>query len=54
MPAAQAENSARVLDLGCGTGALLARLVRDDFDALTGADVSARALEIAARRLGGG
>jgi 3' terminal RNA ribose 2'-O-methyltransferase Hen1 len=41
----------RVLDLGCGPGALLERLVRDSYDQVTGVDVSPRALEIAARRL---
>jgi 3' terminal RNA ribose 2'-O-methyltransferase Hen1 len=41
----------RVLDLGCGAGALLERLVRADYELIVGADVSMRALEIAARRL---
>ncbi len=41
----------RVLDLGCGSGALLERLLADDFEQVVGADVSARALEQAARRL---
>jgi 3' terminal RNA ribose 2'-O-methyltransferase Hen1 len=42
----------RVLDLGCGGGALLAALVKDRrFTEIVGGDVSARALEIAARRL---
>ena len=41
----------RVLDLGCGSGALLERLLADDFEQVVGADVSARALEHAARRL---
>ena len=41
----------RVLDLGCGPGALLQRLLRDDYEQIVGADVSMRALEIAARRL---
>jgi 3' terminal RNA ribose 2'-O-methyltransferase Hen1 len=40
-----------VLDLGCGPGALLERLVRDGYEQVTGVDVSPRALEIAARRL---
>jgi 3' terminal RNA ribose 2'-O-methyltransferase Hen1 len=40
-----------VLDLGCGAGALLQRLVRDGYDQVVGVDVSVRALEIAARRL---
>jgi 3' terminal RNA ribose 2'-O-methyltransferase Hen1 len=44
--------AARVLDLGCGGGALLAALVKDRrFTEIVGSDVSARALEIAARRL---
>ncbi|MDP9798378.1 3' terminal RNA ribose 2'-O-methyltransferase Hen1 [Catenuloplanes nepalensis] len=44
--------SARVLDLGCGPGALLADLVRDRrFTEIVGADVSTRSLEIAERRL---
>lgn len=42
----------RVLDLGCGAGALLQRLVRDDYERLVGVDVSVRALEIATKRLG--
>lgn len=41
----------RVLDLGCGAGALLERLIRDDYELVVGADVSVRALEQAARRL---
>jgi 3' terminal RNA ribose 2'-O-methyltransferase Hen1 len=42
----------RVLDLGCGGGALLAALLKDRrYTAIVGADVSARALELAARRL---
>ncbi|GIF11627.1 3' terminal RNA ribose 2'-O-methyltransferase Hen1 [Actinoplanes teichomyceticus] len=42
----------RVLDLGCGPGALLAALLEDPrFTEIVGADVSARALEQAARRL---
>jgi 3' terminal RNA ribose 2'-O-methyltransferase Hen1 len=42
----------RVLDLGCGPGALLRRLVKDpNYTHVTGADVSIRALETAARRL---
>ncbi len=44
--------AARVLDLGCGPGALLADLVRDRrFTEIVGADVSTRSLEIAERRL---
>jgi len=41
----------RVLDLGCGPGALLERLIRDGYDEVVGVDVSIRALEQAARRL---
>ena len=48
----QASGARRVLDLGCGAGALLARLLADDYELVVGADVSARALEQAARRLG--
>lgn len=42
----------RVLDLGCGEGKLLQRLLADGgFDAITGLDVSYRALERARERL---
>lgn len=42
----------RVVDLGCGEGALLRELVRDPaITEVLGVDVSARALELAARRL---
>jgi len=45
-------DAARVLDLGCGGGALLAALMKDRrFTEIVGADVSARALDMAARRL---
>ncbi len=47
----QASGARRVLDLGCGAGALLQRLLQDDYDRLTGVDVSARALTQAERRL---
>jgi 3' terminal RNA ribose 2'-O-methyltransferase Hen1 len=40
-----------VLDLGCGAGALLQRLLPDGYEEIVGADVSVRALEQAARRL---
>jgi 3' terminal RNA ribose 2'-O-methyltransferase Hen1 len=44
--------AARVLDLGCGGGALLTVLVKDRrFTEIVGCDVSAKALEVAARRL---
>ena len=42
----------RVLDLGCGEGALLLELLRDkEFTEIVGVDVSMRALRIAQRRL---
>ena len=42
----------RVIDLGCGEGRLLERLIADsDFTELTGVDVSYRALEISKSRL---
>jgi 3' terminal RNA ribose 2'-O-methyltransferase Hen1 len=42
----------RILDLGCGEGRLLAELAKDHaFTEIVGVDVSARSLEIAARRL---
>ena len=47
----RASGARRVLDLGCGAGALLERLVRDGYDEVVGADVSTRALEQAERRL---
>ncbi|NUS16489.1 MAG: 3' terminal RNA ribose 2'-O-methyltransferase Hen1, partial [Streptomyces sp.] len=44
--------AARVLDLGCGQGQLLAALLKDPrFTEIVGVDVSVRALEITARRL---
>ena len=44
--------AARVLDLGCGEGRLVERLMADSqFQQILGVDVSTRALEIAARRL---
>lgn len=44
--------AARVIDLGCGQGALLGALLKDRrFTEIVGADVSSHALEIAARRL---
>lgn len=47
----KAAGARRVLDLGCGPGALLQRLIRDGYDEIVGVDVSIRALETAARRL---
>ncbi|WP_306208960.1 3' terminal RNA ribose 2'-O-methyltransferase Hen1 [Actinoplanes sp. RD1] len=51
--AALAESGAtRVLDLGCGGGALLGGLVKDKrYTEIVGTDVSSRALELAHRRL---
>lgn len=44
--------ASRVLDLGCGAGALLAALVADRrFTEIVGTDVSSQALTLAARRL---
>ncbi|MEU4804875.1 3' terminal RNA ribose 2'-O-methyltransferase Hen1 [Actinosynnema sp. NPDC023587] len=43
----------RVLDLGCGSGALLRALLADpSFTEVQGVDVSAQALKVAARKLG--
>jgi 3' terminal RNA ribose 2'-O-methyltransferase Hen1 len=47
----KASGARRVLDLGCGAGALLERLVPDGYEEIVGVDVSIRALEQAARRL---
>jgi 3' terminal RNA ribose 2'-O-methyltransferase Hen1 len=47
----RASGAATVLDLGCGAGALLERLLRDSYREIVGVDVSVRALERAARRL---
>ena len=46
------ERAARVVDLGCGEGALLRALLADPaFTEVVGVDVSPRALEVTARRL---
>jgi 3' terminal RNA ribose 2'-O-methyltransferase Hen1 len=50
----KASGAKRVLDLGCGAGALLQRLARDGYEELVGVDVSAAALEKAEQRLKGG
>ncbi|MEY9844900.1 SAM-dependent methyltransferase [Streptacidiphilus sp. BW17] len=48
----RAAGATRVLDLGCGEGALLTELLKDrTFTEVVGVEVSARALVIAARRL---
>jgi 3' terminal RNA ribose 2'-O-methyltransferase Hen1 len=50
--ALRACGAARVLDLGCGQGQLVAALLREPrFTEIVGVDVSVRALDIAARRL---
>jgi 3' terminal RNA ribose 2'-O-methyltransferase Hen1 len=50
--ALKAEGARTVVDLGCGEGALLRELIRDThFTKVVGADVSHRALQVAARRL---
>jgi 3' terminal RNA ribose 2'-O-methyltransferase Hen1 len=49
----RAAGARRVLDLGCGGGALLRDLLADpSFTEIVGADVSARALDVAERRCG--
>jgi 3' terminal RNA ribose 2'-O-methyltransferase Hen1 len=47
----KASGAKRVLDLGCGAGALLSRLIKEDYELVVGVDVSVRSLEQAARRL---
>jgi 3' terminal RNA ribose 2'-O-methyltransferase Hen1 len=48
----RAVGARRILDLGCGGGALLRDLIADrSFVEIVGVDVSARALQVAARRL---
>jgi 3' terminal RNA ribose 2'-O-methyltransferase Hen1 len=52
LAALRAAGASRVVDLGCGEGALVRALLDDpSFTEVLGVDVSARALEIAARRL---
>jgi 3' terminal RNA ribose 2'-O-methyltransferase Hen1 len=52
LAALRAAGARRVADLGCGDGALLTHLLADSaFTDVIGADVSARALGLAARRL---
>lgn len=52
LAALHAAQARRVLDVGCGEGRLLRELNKDpSFTAIAGMDVSARALELAARRL---
>jgi SAM-dependent methyltransferase len=55
MAVLEAENATSVIDLGCGSGQLLTRLVRDrSLERITGVDVSVVSLERAHRRLCGG
>jgi 3' terminal RNA ribose 2'-O-methyltransferase Hen1 len=52
MAALRSAGAARVLDLGCGEGRLLSEMLADRaFTEIVGMDVSARSLEIAARKL---
>lgn len=52
LAALRASGARRVLDLGCGSGALLRVLLTEpSFTEIVGVDVSARALEFAARKL---
>jgi len=49
--AVRAAGARTVVDLGCGQGGLVGRLLRDTDVKVAGTDVSHRALEVAARRL---
>jgi 3' terminal RNA ribose 2'-O-methyltransferase Hen1 len=52
LAALRSAGAQRVIDLGCGAGALLPALLAEPaFTEILGVDVSARALEVAARRL---
>ncbi|MGY1856023.1 3' terminal RNA ribose 2'-O-methyltransferase Hen1 [Modestobacter sp. SYSU DS0290] len=52
LAALRAAGAHRVVDLGCGSGALLPALLAEaSFTEVVGVDVSARALQVAARRL---
>ena len=52
LAALRSAGAKRVIDLGCGAGALLPALLSEPaFTEILGVDVSARALEVAARRL---
>jgi 3' terminal RNA ribose 2'-O-methyltransferase Hen1 len=52
LAALRAAGAQRVADLGCGDGALLMQLLADSsFSTVLGVDVSARALQMAAKRL---
>jgi 3' terminal RNA ribose 2'-O-methyltransferase Hen1 len=53
LAALEGSGARRVLDLGCGSGALLADLVRDQrYTEIVGVDIDTRALDLAERRLG--
>ncbi|GLY90677.1 3' terminal RNA ribose 2'-O-methyltransferase Hen1 [Actinoallomurus iriomotensis] len=55
LDALRAEHAATVIDLGCGAGRLLSRLLQEPFfESVAGTDVSARAIEAAQRRLAPG
>jgi 3' terminal RNA ribose 2'-O-methyltransferase Hen1 len=52
LAALRGSGASRIADLGCGSGALLSQLLADPaFTHIVGVDVSARALEMAARKL---